>query len=226
MLAVDDLAGDGRTRRRDADSADPGRRRRPEAPSRGAAHGDGDVAEARRHGDLRAALAGRRVDRLEARVRPSRARRRVRRWGADRRRAVVRRPSGSPDERAPSSASPSIVIGVASASPWPARRSSAAVGSMITGLQTMPSIAWFPLAIVLFQLTEGAIRFVVVLGAAPSIANGLIAGIDHVPPLLLRAGRVIGARGWAAPTATSSCRPRCRRSSAASSRAGRSPGAA
>ena len=29
----------------------------------------------------------------------------------------------------------------------------AAVGSMITGLQTMPSIAWFPLAIVLFQLS-------------------------------------------------------------------------
>ena len=49
---------------------------------------------------------------------------------------------------------------------------------MITGLQTMPSIAWFPLAIVLFPLSEGAIYFVVVLGAAPSIANGLIGGID------------------------------------------------
>ena len=59
---------------------------------------------------------------------------------------------------------------------------------MITGLQTMPSIAWFPLAILLFQLSEGAITFVVVLGAAPSIANGLITGVDHVPPLL-RAGR-------------------------------------
>ncbi len=70
-----------------------------------------------------------------------------------------------------------------------------AVGSMITGLQTMPSIAWFPLAILLFQLSEGAITFVVVLGAAPSIANGLIAGVDHVPPILLRAGRVMGARG-------------------------------
>lgn len=74
----------------------------------------------------------------------------------------------------------------------------AAVGSLITGLQTMPSIAWFPLAILLFQLSEAAILFVVVLGAAPAIANGLISGIDHVPPLLLRAGRVIGARGIAA----------------------------
>jgi NitT/TauT family transport system permease protein len=69
-----------------------------------------------------------------------------------------------------------------------------AVGSMITGLQTMPSIAWFPLAIMLFTLSERAITFVVILGAAPSIANGLISGIDHVPPLLLRSGRMLGAR--------------------------------
>jgi NitT/TauT family transport system permease protein len=72
----------------------------------------------------------------------------------------------------------------------------AAIGSMITGLQTMPSIAWFPLAIVLFQLSEGAIYFVVVLGAAPSIANGIIGGVDHIPPTLLRAGKVMGAKRW------------------------------
>lgn len=70
-----------------------------------------------------------------------------------------------------------------------------AIGSMIAGLQTMPSIAWFPLAVLLFQLSEGAILFVVVLGAAPSVANGLIAGVDHVPPVLLRAGKMLGARG-------------------------------
>jgi NitT/TauT family transport system permease protein len=70
-----------------------------------------------------------------------------------------------------------------------------AIGSLIMGLQTMPSIAWFPLAILLFKLTEEAITFVVVLGAAPSIANGLIHGIDHIPPVLTRAGRVLGARG-------------------------------
>jgi NitT/TauT family transport system permease protein len=70
-----------------------------------------------------------------------------------------------------------------------------AVGALITGLQTMPSIAWFPLAILLFKLSESAITFVVVLGAAPSIANGLIGGIDHVPPILVRAGRMLGAKG-------------------------------
>jgi NitT/TauT family transport system permease protein len=71
----------------------------------------------------------------------------------------------------------------------------AAVGSIITGLQTMPSIAWFPFAIILFGITRAAILFVVVLGSAPSIANGLIAGVDYTPPLLLRAGKVMGLRG-------------------------------
>ncbi|HWB79720.1 MAG TPA: ABC transporter permease subunit [Nannocystaceae bacterium] len=71
-----------------------------------------------------------------------------------------------------------------------------AIGSLLAGLQTMPSVAWFPLAILLFQLTESAIVFVVVLGAAPSITNGLLNSFDHVPPLLVRAGRVLGARGF------------------------------
>jgi NitT/TauT family transport system permease protein len=70
-----------------------------------------------------------------------------------------------------------------------------AIASLITGLQTMPSIAWFPLAILLFGATEEAMMFVVILGAAPSVANGLIAGVDHVPRVLLRAGRVMGAKG-------------------------------
>lgn len=70
----------------------------------------------------------------------------------------------------------------------------AAFGALITGLQTMPSIAWFPFAILLFGLNESAITFVVVLGAAPSIANGLITGVDYTPPLLLRAGHVLGFR--------------------------------
>ena len=70
-----------------------------------------------------------------------------------------------------------------------------AIGSLITGLQTMPSIAWFPLAILLFQLSETAILFVILLGAVPSIANGILAGIDHVPPNFIRLGHVLGAKG-------------------------------
>ena len=72
----------------------------------------------------------------------------------------------------------------------------AGIGSLITGLQTMPSVVWFPLAILLIGLNEQAITFVVVLGAAPSIANGILSGIDHVPPAFTRLGTVLGARGW------------------------------
>lgn len=71
-----------------------------------------------------------------------------------------------------------------------------AIGSLITGLQTMPSIAWFPLAILFFGITEEAIMFVIVLGAAPSIANGIISGIDQVPPAFTRLGKVLGANSF------------------------------
>lgn len=73
-----------------------------------------------------------------------------------------------------------------------------AISSMVTSLMTMPSIAWFPAAIVLLGFSEGAIRFVIVIGAAPSIANGFIAGVDNTPPILMRAARVLGAKGWTA----------------------------
>jgi NitT/TauT family transport system permease protein len=87
-----------------------------------------------------------------------------------------------------------MAVGVAVARIPPLR---AAVGSIITALQTMPSVAWFPLAIILFGLSESAILFVIVLGSAPSVANGLIAGIDYTPPQLLRAGKLMGLRGVA-----------------------------
>jgi NitT/TauT family transport system permease protein len=76
---------------------------------------------------------------------------------------------------------------------WDFMRS--AIGSLIAGMQTMPSIAWFPLSMLLFGLNESAIMFVVILGAAPSIAAGVITGVDEVPPPLLRAGKMIGATG-------------------------------
>lgn len=84
------------------------------------------------------------------------------------------------------------VIGAAVATFAPLR---AAIGSLITGLQTMPSIMWFPLAILLFQISESAIMFVVIIGAAPSVANGLISGIDYVPRTWLRVGQVLGMKG-------------------------------
>lgn len=73
----------------------------------------------------------------------------------------------------------------------------AAFGPIITGLQTMPAIAWFPFAIIFFGITTSAILFVIVIGTAPAIATGVIAGSDHIPPLLLRSAKSMGLRGIA-----------------------------
>ncbi len=71
----------------------------------------------------------------------------------------------------------------------------AGIGSLITGMQTMPSVLWYPPAIMVFGVTSKAIILMMILGAAPAVANGFISGIDQVPPSLLRAGRILGARG-------------------------------
>jgi NitT/TauT family transport system permease protein len=70
----------------------------------------------------------------------------------------------------------------------------AAAASLITGLQTMPSLAWLPFAIILFGTTTQAILFVIVMAAAPSVANGLIAGVDYTPPLMVKAATMMGLR--------------------------------
>jgi NitT/TauT family transport system permease protein len=71
----------------------------------------------------------------------------------------------------------------------------AAIGPILSGLQSLPSVAWVPAGIVWFGLSNSTIYFVVLLGAVPSIANGTVSGVDQVPPLYLRVGRVLGARG-------------------------------
>ncbi|KQR15940.1 ABC transporter permease [Cellulomonas sp. Leaf334] len=100
-------------------------------------------------------------------------------------------------QRAAVGFSMSVVVGVAigvalAASPLLRR----AFGPIITGLQSLPSVAWVPAAIIWFQLTDATMYAVILLGAVPSIVNGLLAGTDQVPPLYLRVGRVLGATGW------------------------------
>ncbi|QMU68630.1 ABC transporter permease [Streptacidiphilus sp. P02-A3a] len=71
----------------------------------------------------------------------------------------------------------------------------AAIGPILSGLQSIPSVAWVPAAVIWFGLSNATIYAVVLLGAVPSIANGLVAGVDQVQPLYLRAGRTLGATG-------------------------------
>ena len=68
-----------------------------------------------------------------------------------------------------------------------------AIGPILTGLQSLPSVAWVPAAVLWFGLSDATIYFVVLMGAVPSIANGLVSGIDQVPPLLPRVGYAMGA---------------------------------
>jgi NitT/TauT family transport system permease protein len=71
----------------------------------------------------------------------------------------------------------------------------AAIGPILSGLQSLPSVAWVPAAVIWLGINDSAMYAVILLGAVPSIANGLVSGIDQVPPLYLRAGRTIGATG-------------------------------
>ncbi|MGW1541587.1 ABC transporter permease [Streptomyces sp. NPDC002309] len=71
----------------------------------------------------------------------------------------------------------------------------AAVGPVLSGLQSLPSVAWVPPAVIWLGLNDSMMYAVILLGAVPSIANGLVAGIDQIPPLFLRAGRTLGATG-------------------------------
>jgi NitT/TauT family transport system permease protein len=66
---------------------------------------------------------------------------------------------------------------------------------LVSGLQSLPSVAWVPAAILWFGLDDSALYFVIFMGAIPSIINGTISGIDQVPPLYQRVGQVLGARG-------------------------------
>ena len=85
-------------------------------------------------------------------------------------------------------------LGILIARVRPVRRG---IGPLVSGLQSLPSVAWVPAAIIFFGIGDTAIYAVVLLGATPSIANGMVSGIDQIPPLYQRVGRVLGARGLA-----------------------------
>ena len=66
-------------------------------------------------------------------------------------------------------------------------------GPILLGLQQLPSVAWVPAAIIWFGLSPATIYAVILLGAIPSIANGLISGIDQINPIFSRVSKVLGA---------------------------------
>lgn len=70
------------------------------------------------------------------------------------------------------------------------------LGPLFLGMQTLPSVCWVPLAILLFGLNEKGILFVLVMGSAFGISISMRDGMATIPPLYHRAGLMLGARGW------------------------------
>ena len=70
------------------------------------------------------------------------------------------------------------------------------LGTLVVGMQSLPSITWLPLAILWFGLSETAIIFVVVMGSVWAIAISARDGVRQIPPLQRRAAIVFGASRW------------------------------
>ena len=70
------------------------------------------------------------------------------------------------------------------------------LGSFAVAIHAIPGAAWVPLSILWFGMTERAVIFTVVLGAAGVVMVSTDTGIREVPPLLDRAAKTMGARGW------------------------------
>jgi NitT/TauT family transport system permease protein len=64
------------------------------------------------------------------------------------------------------------------------------------GLQTLPSVCWVPLAVLVFGLNETGILFVLIMGSTFGIAISMRDGLRAIPPLYRRAGLMLGAGGW------------------------------
>lgn len=68
------------------------------------------------------------------------------------------------------------------------------LGSLVIGLQTLPSICWLPLSILWFGLNEKAIIFVILMGALLAITTATIAGVKNISPIYIKAGKNMGAK--------------------------------
>ena len=64
---------------------------------------------------------------------------------------------------------------------------------LVLGIQTLPSVCWVPFSILWFGLSAKAILFVVVMGAAFSVAISVDNAIKNVQPIYTKAALTLGA---------------------------------
>lgn len=67
-------------------------------------------------------------------------------------------------------------------------------GASLTALQSIPSVAWVPLALLWFGISEAAVMFIVVLEAFIPSALGVRTGVHTIPKEIIRAAQALGAR--------------------------------
>lgn len=81
---------------------------------------------------------------------------------------------------------------------WRSKSVDELLGPLFLGLQTLPSVCWVPLAILLPKLgiSERGLLFVLVMGSLFAMAIALRDGLRAIPPVYQRAGLMLGARGW------------------------------
>ena len=75
------------------------------------------------------------------------------------------------------------------------------VGSLVLGLQSIPSIAWVPLAILWYGLNDVGIIFVVAIGAIFAVTINTYTGVKNIDPHFIEAARNMGAKGTQLVTA-------------------------
>jgi NitT/TauT family transport system permease protein len=71
------------------------------------------------------------------------------------------------------------------------------MSSFALGLQSFPSIAWVPFAILLIGLNDLGIFFVVIMSSIFSVMLSTYSGISNIPTIYLRAAENMGATGLA-----------------------------
>ncbi len=69
------------------------------------------------------------------------------------------------------------------------------LGTLVAGLQPLPSICWMPLALIWFGLNEKAILFVVVLATLGTVALSVRDAVLGIPTLWIRAAANMGLSG-------------------------------
>ena len=69
-------------------------------------------------------------------------------------------------------------------------------GRSILALQSIPSVAWVPLALLWFGITDKAVIFIIVLEAVLPVALSTKNAMKNIPPNLIRAAQTLGSKGF------------------------------